>query len=91
MLDLTVRGAQEKLRRRHGIIGDPSMAGGDWCSMANAGTTFLVHPDRNKQHENEVHVLADSMGRKPTAGNASEHGSHSGAMVGGSELYATSF
>ena len=33
MLDLMVRGAREKLRRRHGITGEPSMAGGDCAGI----------------------------------------------------------
>ena len=45
--------------------------------------------DRNKLHENEVHMLADSMEHNSWAENASEHGSHGGAMAGGQELVDT--
>ena len=44
MLDLTVRGTQEKLRRWHGITGEPSMAGGDCAGV-------LGHHLRNGEHQ----------------------------------------
>ena len=47
MLDLTVRGAREKLRRRHGITGEPSMAGGD-CAC---GYGVLGRHLRNGEHQ----------------------------------------
>ena len=46
MLDLTVRGAREKLRQRHGITGEPSMASGD-CAC---GYGVLGRHLRNEEH-----------------------------------------
>ena len=47
MLDLTVRGAREKLRRRHGITGEGTMAGGA-CAC---GYIVLGRHLRNREHQ----------------------------------------
>ena len=47
MLDLTVRGAREKLQQRHGITGEPSMASGD-CAC---GYGVLGRHLRNGEHQ----------------------------------------
>ena len=60
MLDLTVRGAREKLRRRHGITGEPSMAGGDCAGILGRHLRNGEHQEADKLTARLLEVVAAS-------------------------------
>ena len=64
MLDLTVRGAREKLRQRHGITGEPSMAGGDCAGILGRHLRNGEHQEAEKLTARLLEVVAAS-GRAP--------------------------